>query len=122
MNPLFSPTTLKTILNNAPLIIQGADKLIRMIRSNKESPEAKEDLPMTVEGLKQGLERMEQRLDANAQADIEQIELIEELARQNEAMAESLKRSYIRLNFITLLSVIALLVAVVGLIMVIGHT
>jgi hypothetical protein len=122
MSPLFSPATLKTILNNAPLIIQGADKLIRMIRSNKGSPETQEDLPMTVEGLKQGLERLEQRLDADAQADIEQIKLIEELARQNEVMAESLKRSYIRLSIITIVSVAALLAAVVGLILVSGRS
>jgi hypothetical protein len=77
---------------------------------------------MTVEGLKQGLERLEQRLDADAQADIEQIKLIEELARQNEVMAESLKRSYIRLSIITIVSVAALLAAVVGLILVSGRT
>ena len=50
MSPLFSTATLRTILNNAPLILQGADKLIRMIRANNKPPEAAEDLPMTVEG------------------------------------------------------------------------
>ena len=122
MSPLFSTATLRTILNNAPLILQGADKLIRMIRANNKPPEAAEDLPMTVEGLKQGMERIEQRLDADAQADIEQIKLIEELARQNEALAESLKRSYLRLNYLTVLSVAALLVAVAGFIIIIGRT
>lgn len=77
---------------------------------------------MTVEGLKQGLERMEQRLDANAQADIEQIKMIEELARQNEALAKSLKRSYVRLNFISLLCAVALLAAAAGLILIMGRT
>ena len=114
MSPLFSSAALRTILNNAPLILQGADKLIRMIRSN--------NMPITVEGLKQGVERLEQRLDADAQADIEQIKLIEELARQNEALAESLKRSYLRLNYLTVLSVAALLVAVAGFIIIIGRT
>lgn len=122
MSPLFSPTTLRTILNNAPLIIQGADKLIGMIRNKNAEPEAAVDLPMTVEGLKQGLERMEQRLDANAEADIEQIKLIEELARQNEAMADSLKRSYARLNIIALLACVALAAGVAGLVLVIGRT
>lgn len=122
MSPLFSPTTLRTILNNAPLIIQGADKLIRMIRNKNAGPEAEEDPPMTVEGLKQELERMEQRLNANSEADIEQIKLIEELARQNEALAESLKRSYTRLNIIALLSLIALCTAIFGLVLVIGRT
>ena len=122
MSPLFSPTTLRTILNNAPLIIQGADKLIKIIRNKNTEPEAEEDLPMTVEGLKQGLERMEQRLDANTDADIEQIKLIEELARQNEALADSLKRSYARLNIIALLTLAALVAATVGLVLVIART
>ena len=122
MSPLFSSAALRTILNNAPLILQGADKLIRMIRANNMPPQATENLPMTVEGLKQGVERLEQRLDADAQADIEQIKLIEELARQNEALAESLKRSYLRLNYLTVLSVAALLVAVAGFIIIIGRT
>ena len=122
MSPLFSSAALRTILNNAPLILQGADKLIRMIRANNMPPQATENLPITVEGLKQGVERLEQRLDADAQADIEQIKLIEELARQNEALAESLKRSYLRLNYLTVLSVAALLVAVAGFIIIIGRT
>jgi len=122
MSPLFSPATLRTILNNAPLIIQGADKLIRMIRNKIAEPDTTEQLPMTVEGLKQGLEHMEQRLDANAEADIEQIKLIEELARQNEAMADSLKRTYIRLNIVTLIAIAALLAAIAGLILVATRT
>lgn len=115
MSPLFSPSTLRTILKNAPLIIQGADKLIGMIRNKNAEPESTEHLPMTVEGLKQGLEHMEQRLDANAEADIEQIKLIEELARQNEAIANSLKRTCLRLNIVTLLALAALLAAVAAL-------
>lgn len=121
MSTLFSPTTLKTILNNASLIIQGADKLISLIRKKNAESGTTEDLPMTVEGLKQGLERMEKRLEADTQADIEQIKMIEELARQSEAMAESLKRSYVRLNIITLLSVVALLIAIIGLILFMGQ-
>ena len=122
MSPFFSPSTLRTILNNAPLIIQGADKLIRIIRNKKAEPDTTELLPMTVEGLKQGLEHVEQRLDANTEADIEQIKLIEDLARQNEAMADSLKRTYIQLNIVTLLALAALLAAVAGLILIVTRT
>ena len=70
----------------------------------------------------QGVERLEQRLDADAQANIEQIKMIEELARQNEAMAESMKRSHLRLNYLTVLSVAALLAAVAGFIIISGQT
>ncbi len=117
MSPLFSPATLKTIINNAPLIIQGADKLIQLIRKKNLEPVPGEDLPMTVEGLKRGLERIEQRIDENAESDIEQIKLIEELAKQNEALAESMKRTYSRLNVVTLLSVVALLAGLIGIIL-----
>jgi hypothetical protein len=68
------------------------------------------------------VERLEQRLDADAQANIEQIKVIEELARQNEAMAESMKRSYLCLNHLTVLSVAALLAAVAGFIIISGRT
>lgn len=118
MSPLFSPATLKTILNNAPFIIQGAEKLISLIRNKNAEPGTTEDLPMTVEGLKQGLERLEQRLEDDAQADIEQIQMIETLARQNEALAESLKRAYSRLNLLTALTAAALLIGAAGLILV----
>ena len=120
MSPLFSPATIKTILNNAPLIIQGADKLIQLIRKKNPGPEDTDDLPVTVEGLKQGLERLERRLDENTESDIEQIKLIEELARQNKALAESMKRIYTRLSVLTLLTVIATLAGLTGVILALG--
>lgn len=113
---LMTPATLKTILNTAPIIMQGASKLIQLMRERNAEAETppQPDLPMTVEGLKQGMERMEQRLNDNNESNLEQMKLIEELARQNKAMAESLERSYRRINFITIISVVALLLSVVG--------
>ena len=108
-----TPATLNTILNSVPVILQGANKLIKMIRDRKrsEEPELQEELPVTIEGLKQGLERMEQRVDANLESHIEQIKLIEELARQNKAMAESIQKGYQRLTQVTVIAVAALLLA-----------
>ena len=98
----------------------GEDDLLRRAGGEREGNQQL-GIARRMLGRRPG-ERLEQRLDADAQADIEQIKLIEELARQNEVMAESLKRSYIRLSIITIVSVAALLAAVVGLILVSGRT
>jgi hypothetical protein len=109
-----TPSTLTTILNTAPMILQGAGKLIKMIRERKEEeqPGEQHDIPVTVEGLKQEIQRIETRLAATDEANVEQVRLIEQLARQNEALATSLSRTLKRLNILALVAVIALLDAI----------
>jgi hypothetical protein len=118
MNPIFSPGTLKAILNSAPVIIQGAGKLIQLIRERDKAAKLEEaELPMTLEGLKSGIEQLDQRLDENEKSDVEQIRLIEQLARQNEMLADSLNRTYRRLNIVTGISIIALIAGCIGLLL-----
>jgi hypothetical protein len=104
-------STLNTILNTAPLIIQGASRLIKLIK-DRDNPEP-ENIPATVDGLKGEILRINKRLDENYESDIQQIKLIEELARQNELLATSLKKTGKQLNLITLIAVISLLVGIV---------
>ena len=108
--------TLNTILNTAPLIIQGATKLVKMIRERDTGKQAHDDIPATVEGLKDEIQRINTRLDAGNESDLEQVNLIEELARQNELLASALKRTNKQLNIITIILVIALLLAVISVI------
>lgn len=109
MNPILSTTAVKAILNNAPMIIQGAGKLIQLIKEkNTDLPDSQET-PVTMQGLQESLENLELRLDATDESNIEQIKLIEELAKQNAAMAESLNKTYSRINQITIISLIAII-------------
>lgn len=103
--------TLNTILNTAPLIIQGATRLIKLIK-DRDNP-APEDIPATVEGLKDEMQRINNRLDENYESDIQQIKLIEELARQNELLATSLKKTNKLVNVITVIALISLLVGII---------
>jgi len=64
-----------------------------------------------LEGLKLEIIRPEQQLDANADSDVEQIKLIEQLAKQNEALADSLNKTYDRLNLLTFLALSAFMLA-----------
>ena len=115
MNPIFSPGALKAMLNSAPVIIQGAGKLIQLIRErDKESQQLINKLPNTLDGLKEGLQRLDQHLDENDKSDIEQIRLIQELARQNEVLTESLNRTNRRVQVITVLCCIALAMGITG--------
>ncbi|OGT77687.1 MAG: hypothetical protein A3I78_11765 [Gammaproteobacteria bacterium RIFCSPLOWO2_02_FULL_56_15] len=103
------------MLNSAPVIIQGAGKLIQLIRErDKESQQLINKLPNTLDGLKEGLQRLDQHLDENDKSDIEQIRLIQELARQNEVLTESLNRTNQRVQVITVLCCIALAMAITG--------
>ena len=111
-----NPFTIKTLLTSAPLIIQGTGKLIDMIRErNQETPIHSENLPVTADNLEQVIDRLEARLDAMDEASVEQIKLIEQLARQNEALAGSLQRQQQRSGFAFFLALAALLLAIVGL-------
>ena len=116
--------TLNTILNNAPLIIQGATRLIKMIKERDETDiesnkgEANVETPHTLESLGIEIEKLSSKLDDNSAADVEQIELIEQLARQNETLAESLKQTLRRQRVITLVTAIALISSIIALVMI----
>jgi hypothetical protein len=115
--PLMNPVTLKTIINNAPLILQGANKLVQLIRDrNKDFTEAPQAPAATLEDLNREVQQIETRLKANDDSNVEQIKLIEELAKQNEALAESLRRSFRLVTLLTWLSGAALVCAVAALI------
>ena len=105
--------TLNTILNTAPLIIQGATKLIKMIKDRDKPELDKQDIPATLDGLKDELYHINSRLDANYDSDIEQIKLIEELAKQNEMLATSLKKTNKLVNIITVIALVSLVIGIV---------
>ncbi|MCH8162480.1 MAG: hypothetical protein IIA99_00050 [Proteobacteria bacterium] len=114
--------TLNTILNNAPLIIQGATRLIKMIKerdkTNIESNkgETNKEMPDTLKSLGIEIEKLSSKLDANSAADVEQIELIEQLAMQNEALAESLKQVLRRQRIVALVAASALIASIIALV------
>ena len=109
--PIMNPATINTILNTAPLVIKGATRLIRLIRNQGEADQAGQAIPATLEGLQREVERLQQRLDDNNKANIEQVKLIEELARQNASLAAQLKNTMAQLRQFKRVSVAALIVA-----------
>ncbi|MEM7027142.1 MAG: hypothetical protein AAF410_02820 [Pseudomonadota bacterium] len=111
-----SLATINTILNTAPIVIQGAKSLIKLIRD--QGDENLEEIPDTIEGIKHEVERLNQRIDANKESDLEQIKLIEELAKQNESLATQLKSTMSHLNRITYLSILALFVSLISIVIV----
>ena len=113
---LMNPFTIGTLLNSAPMIIQGAGKLIDLIREREQHSHTRaDDVPVTTDNLEQIINRLEARLDAMDEASVEQLKLIEQLARQNEALAGSLQRQQQRTTFAFFLALIALLLAILGL-------
>lgn len=109
--PIMNPATINTILNTAPLVIKGATRLIRLIRNQGEDSEDGQVIPATLEGLQREVERLQQRLDDNNKSNIEQVKLIEELARQNASLAAQLKNTMAQLQRLKRVSVAALIVA-----------
>ena len=104
-----TPGTLNTILNTAPIIIQGASKLIKLIRNREvEANEEKDPTPITLEGLKKEITKIEARLNENYLSDVEQIRLIEELAKQNEALAKTLRQTLRKVTILNYITIIAL--------------
>ena len=113
---LMNPFTIGTLLNSAPMIIQGAGKLIDLIREQKkETPARDQNVPVTMDNLEEVIGRLETRLDVMDDASVEQIKLIEQLARQNEALADSLQQQQQRTTFAFILALVALLLAILGL-------
>lgn len=107
-----SLATINTILNTAPIVIQGATRLIKLIRDQDQENKTEKEIPDTIDGIKKEVDRLHQRLDANDESNVEQIKLIEELAKQNESLAVQLKSTINQLNRITILAVVALLISI----------
>lgn len=113
---LMSLGTLNTILNSAPLIIQGANRLIKMIRERNDSDQNEEvDDTNSLEGFKKELNHVNQRIDAASQSDLEQIKLIEELAKQNELLATTLNRINKQINVLVLFVLLTFVLAGIAL-------
>ena len=111
-----NPFTLGTLLTSAPAIIQGAGKLIELIRERKQdAPVRADNVPVTTDNLEEVIGRLQARLDSMDDASVEQVRLIEQLARQNEALADSLQRQQQRSTFAFILALVALLLAILGL-------
>lgn len=112
-----TPLTIKTILVNAPVILDSAARLIAGLRRLGAAAEPAPDIPATLDGLRRELQQVEERLKANNESDVEQVKLIEQLARQNEALAASLTRLSLRLTALAAIGVVALLLAVLALVL-----
>ncbi len=113
---LMNPFTIGTLLNSAPMIIQGAGKLLDLIREQKkDAPGRAPNVPVTMDNLEEVIGRLETRLDVMDDASVEQIKLIEQLAHQNEALAASLQQQQQRTTFAFILALLALLLAILGL-------
>lgn len=108
--------TLNTILNTAPLIIQGATRLVKLVRERNIAAEENYTDPVNSEDFREELNRVHKRLDENSESDLEQIKLIEELARQNEALATSLKNNMKWISIIAVLALLALAFSLFGLV------
>jgi len=106
-----TPGTLTTILNTAQLIVQNADKLTALIRrrSPEDEQNGENEVPATLEGVRTELQRLHQRLDASDDANVEQLRFIEQLARQNELLAETLQKNNRRTAWALVIASIAAL-------------
>ncbi len=103
-----TPGTLTTILNTAQIIVQNADKLTSLIRRrNPEDNKGTDDVPATLEGVRSELHRLHQRLDENDDANVEQLRFIEQLAQQNELLAETLQKNNRRTQWALIIAAIA---------------
>lgn len=104
-----NPTTLNTLINTAQLIMQGADKLMEVVRSRGGAAVPHYDIPATLEGMRQQLDRVQQRLDADDEAEVEQLRLIEQLAKQNEALTATIQEVTRKIRQANLLAAAALI-------------
>ena len=107
---------LSTILNNAPLIIQGANHLLKMLRDKNNIPdEEEESTPASLDEVAEELKKINQRLEHSDKSDIQQIELIEALAKQNESLANSLQASLKKVHFSSAIAIVAIVIAAISL-------
>ncbi len=108
--------TLNTILNTAPLIIQGATQLVKLLKQKDNTQaDVQYNAPEDIDDVKTELEKLHKRLDQQNEAIVEQVQLIEQLAKQNEAIATSLQQTTKQLNFISFVAVIALVIGIISL-------
>ncbi|NKB38230.1 MAG: hypothetical protein GKR93_13885 [Gammaproteobacteria bacterium] len=115
-----TPSTLSTILNSAPLVIQGAGKLIDLIKEGGSAQnEPEEQSRLSLESLKSDVERLESHLQSVDESNIEQIKLIEQLARQNEMLAESVKQLSRQLGMLTMVAGISVIFSLSALVIVV---
>ncbi len=115
---MMTPSTLNTILKTAPMIIQGAGKLLKLIREREDkTPPVTDSIPMTIEGLKQQIKQLEAGLHENNRSDVELVRLIEQLARQNESLAETLQQTFRKVSVLTYIAVFALATSLIALIL-----
>ncbi len=105
---------LTTILNNAPLIIQGASKLLKIIHDRGQHAETTPADKVDETGS--DIKKIQARLDANDDSSIEQIKLIEQLAEQNKTLANSLQTTVRRLTVVSIIAVAAFFITVGSLI------
>lgn len=107
---VMNPITINTILNSAPMLIQGAGRLIELIRERREETQNPPE-PGTVPPADQGevLGEIVKRLEAMDEAGVQQARIVEQLARQNEALAGALRRALRRANIALVLALAALL-------------
>jgi predicted PurR-regulated permease PerM len=108
---IMSLGTINTILNTAPIVIQGASRLIKLIRTQGKENESDEETPDTIDGIKNEVDRLHQRLNANNESNVEQIKLIEELAKQNEQLATQLKNTMTYLYRMSFLAITAIIIS-----------
>lgn len=114
---MMTPSTLNTILNTAPMIIQGAGKLLKLIREREDKTSTVTDsIPVTIEGLKQQIKQLEAGLHENNRSDVELVRLIEQLARQNESLAETLQQTFKKVSALTYITVFALATSLIALV------
>ena len=106
---------LGTLLNAAPALIQGASKLIDLIKEQKSGRRKDRAGAVTPDNLGEVVERLEARLDAADEANVEQVKLIEQLARQNELLATCLQQILRRFTLVFILAALALLLAILAL-------
>ncbi len=98
------------------MVIQGATRLIKLIRDRGNENKQEEEIPETIDGIKNEVDRLHQRLNINDESNVEQIKLIEELAKQNESLATQLKNTMTHLNRITILAILAIIISITCLI------
>src|SRR5690554_974227 len=95
-----SPGTLATILTTAPAVVQTVTRLIRTLRDDERPRGADAEIPATLAGLKTEVQHLSERLQRNSENDVQQLQLIEALARQNETLAAALARLSRRLALV----------------------
>lgn len=110
----FTAKALRTILLDAPVIVDSVHRLIGGLRKLTGRDAAPPVAPTTFGDVQHELRRMDEQIKANSESDVEQLKLMEELARQNELLAASVSRLSGRVAALAVICVVALLLAVLA--------